>query len=86
MENIGGKVVERNVTVDRAKKIILALQHMIAMFGATVLVPLITGFDVGTALFCAGCGTLIFHFCTKKKVPVFFRFIICFYTCHNLCG
>ena len=71
MENIGGKVVERNVAVDRAKKIVLALQHMIAMFGATVLVPLITGFDVGTALFCAGCGTLIFHFCTKKKVPVF---------------
>ena len=71
MDNIGGKVVERNVAVDRAKKIVLALQHMIAMFGATVLVPLITGFDVGTALFCAGCGTLIFHFCTKKKVPVF---------------
>lgn len=71
MDNIGGKVVERNVTLDRAKKIVLALQHMIAMFGATVLVPLITGFDVGTALFCAGCGTLIFHFCTKKKVPVF---------------
>lgn len=71
MDNVGGKVVERNVTLDRAKKIILALQHMIAMFGATVLVPLITGFDVGTALFCAGCGTLIFHFCTKKKVPVF---------------
>lgn len=71
MDNVGGKIVERNVTLDRAKKIILALQHMIAMFGATVLVPLITGFDVGTALFCAGCGTLIFHFCTKKKVPVF---------------
>lgn len=71
MDNVGGKIVERNVAVDRAKKIILALQHMIAMFGATVLVPLITGFDVGTALFCAGCGTLIFHFCTKKKVPVF---------------
>lgn len=71
MDNVGGKVVERNVTLDRAKKIVLALQHMIAMFGATVLVPLITGFDVGTALFCAGCGTLIFHFCTKKKVPVF---------------
>lgn len=71
MDNVGGKIVERNVTLDRAKKIVLALQHMIAMFGATVLVPLITGFDVGTALFCAGCGTLIFHFCTKKKVPVF---------------
>ena len=51
MDNVGGKIVERNVTLDRAKKIILALQHMIAMFGATVLVPLITGFDVGTALF-----------------------------------
>ena len=53
------------------KKIFLALQHMIAMFGATVLVPLLTGFDVSTTLFCAGVGTLIFHLCTKKKVPVF---------------
>ncbi|WP_036728488.1 uracil-xanthine permease family protein [Peptoniphilus mikwangii] len=53
------------------KKIILALQHLIAMFGATVLVPLLTGFNVNTTLFCAGIGTLIFHFCTKKKVPVF---------------
>ena len=53
------------------KKVTLALQHMIAMFGATVLVPLLTGFDVSTSLMCAGIGTLIFHFCTKKKVPVF---------------
>lgn len=54
-----------------AKKTVLALQHMIAMFGATVLVPLLTGFNVSTSLMCAGIGTLIFHFCTKKKVPVF---------------
>ena len=57
--------------VANTKKIFLALQHLIAMFGATVLVPLLTGFNVSTTLFCAGVGTLIFHFCTKKKVPVF---------------
>ncbi|WP_071028174.1 uracil-xanthine permease family protein [Peptoniphilus raoultii] len=54
-----------------SKKIILGLQHLIAMFGATVLVPILTGFDVSTAIFAAGAGTLIFHFCTKNKVPVF---------------
>ena len=53
------------------KKSILALQHLIAMFGATVLVPILTGLDPSVALFSAGCGTLIFHYCTKKKVPVF---------------
>lgn len=53
------------------KKIVLGLQHLIAMFGATVLVPILTGFDVSTAIFAAGAGTLIFHFCTKNKVPVF---------------
>lgn len=54
-----------------SKKVILGLQHLIAMFGATVLVPILTGFDVSTAIFAAGAGTLIFHFCTKNKVPVF---------------
>ncbi len=53
------------------KNIILALQHLIAMFGATVLVPMLTGFNPAVALFAAGAGTLIFHFCTKKVVPVF---------------
>lgn len=52
-------------------KIVLGLQHLIAMFGSTVLVPLLTGLDPSVALFCAGMGTLIFHFCTKGKVPVF---------------
>lgn len=53
------------------KNVILGLQHLIAMFGATVLVPILTGFDPSVALFSAGMGTLIFHQVTDKKVPVF---------------
>ena len=50
---------------------LLGLQHMFAMFGATVLVPLITGLSVSTTLLFAGVGTLIFHFIAKWKVPAF---------------
>lgn len=50
---------------------ILSFQHVLAMFGATVLVPFITGLDPSLALFGAGCGTLIFHFITGGNVPVF---------------
>ncbi|MDR1773709.1 MAG: uracil-xanthine permease family protein [Clostridioides sp.] len=53
------------------KKFIMSVQHLFAMFGATVLVPILTGFNPAVAIFCAGLGTLIFHFCTKRKVPVF---------------
>lgn len=53
------------------KNIFLSLQHLFAMFGATVLVPILTNFDPSVALFCAGLGTIIFHLCTKGKVPVF---------------
>ena len=59
------------ITTANAKKTILALQHLIAMFGATVLVPIITGMNPSIALLSAGMGTLIFHACTKGKVPVF---------------
>ncbi|MGL5151260.1 MAG: uracil-xanthine permease family protein [Clostridium sp.] len=52
-------------------RFVLAFQHLIAMFGATVLVPFLTGMDPSVALFTAGVGTLIFHLCTKGKVPVF---------------
>jgi len=58
-------------TLKDAKSFILGLQHLIAMFGATVLVPILTGFNPSVALFTAGVGTLIFHFCTEFKVPVF---------------
>lgn len=54
-----------------AKMIVLGFQHMFAMFGATVLVPLLTGLDVATTLLCAGLGTLLFHLVTGGKVPAF---------------
>lgn len=70
--------VLRNINVGKKSKarewtenVILALQHLIAMFGATVLVPMLTGFDPSVALVCAGVGTLLFHLVTKGKVPVF---------------
>lgn len=53
------------------KKLLLGLQHTFAMFGATVLVPLITGLDVSTTLLTAGLGTLLFHLITGGKVPAF---------------
>ncbi|MCI8688012.1 MAG: uracil-xanthine permease [Lawsonibacter sp.] len=58
------------------KMLILGLQHMFAMFGATVLVPiLVQGYglplSIQTTLLFAGLGTLFFHFCTKFKVPAF---------------
>jgi uracil permease len=51
--------------------IVLSLQHVFAMFGATVLVPLLTGLDVGVALVASGIGTLIYILCTRAKVPVY---------------
>jgi uracil permease len=53
------------------KKAVLGLQHTIAMFGATVLVPLLTGLNPSVALLAAGVGTLLFHLVTKQMVPVF---------------
>ena len=84
------------------KMLILGLQHMFAMFGATVLVPILVsgyfqeacgesltrGLSVSVTLFCAGVGTLIFHLCTKFKVPAFlgssFAFLGGFATVANL--
>ncbi len=53
------------------KMLVLGFQHVFAMFGATVLVPLLTGLDIATTLFMAGLGTLLFHLFTKCKVPAF---------------
>ncbi|MBR2635614.1 MAG: uracil-xanthine permease [Oscillospiraceae bacterium] len=58
-------------TLGAGKMLILGIQHMFAMFGATVLVPIITGLSVQVTLMCAGLGTLFFHFCTKFKIPAF---------------
>lgn len=72
------------------KLLLLGVQHVFAMFGATVLVPLLTGMDPAVALFCAGVGTWIFHLCTGRKVPTFlgssFAFIAAIQGAAMLCG
>ncbi|MDK7303563.1 solute carrier family 23 protein [Aerococcus urinae] len=55
----------------RGEGLLLSFQHVFAMFGATILVPLILGLPVSVALFCSGIGTLIYHFATQNKVPVY---------------
>lgn len=55
----------------RPKMLVLGVQHMFAMFGATVLVPTLTGLSVSATLLFAGLGTLLFHLLTKRKVPAF---------------
>lgn len=58
-------------TLGTGKTIILGLQHTFAMFGATILVPILTGLSIPTTLLMAGLGTLLFHLMTKGKVPAF---------------
>ena len=58
-------------TLGAPKMMLLGFQHMFAMFGATVLVPVLTGLPVATTLLFAGLGTLLFHLFTKGKVPAF---------------
>ena len=77
------------------KMLILGLQHMFAMFGATILVPMLVngyfegqGLSIQVTLICAGLGTLFFHLCSKLKVPAFlgssFAFLGGFQTVANL--
>ena len=58
-------------TLGTGKMLTLGFQHMFAMFGATILVPVITGLSMSATLLFAGLGTLIFHLCTKFRVPAF---------------
>lgn len=60
-----------HLSLSPSKRLLLAAQHTLAMFGSTVLVPFLTGLDPSLALLTAGVGTLAFHFVTKRKVPVF---------------
>ncbi len=66
------------------KSLLLGLQNAFAMFGATVLVPLITGLDVSTTLLMAGLGTLLFHLLTKGKVPAFLGSSFAFIAGYNV--
>ena len=67
---INGPVYDAR-TLGKPRMMVLGLQHMFAMFGATVLVPMLTGLDIATTLLFAGLGTLLFHLITKGKVPAF---------------
>lgn len=58
-------------SLGRPRMLLLGFQHMFAMFGATVLVPALTGLSVSATLLFAGIGTLLFHLLTKMKVPAF---------------
>ena len=58
-------------TLGTPRVLVLGLQHLFAMFGATVLVPALTGLNVSTTLLFAGLGTLLFHLITGRKVPAF---------------
>ena len=58
-------------TLGTPKTLVLGLQHLFAMFGATVLVPILTGLSVSATLLFAGLATLFMHLVTGKKVPVF---------------
>lgn len=76
---------------DSAGKLaLLGIQHVFAMFGATVLVPMLTGMSPAVALFCAGIGTWIFHLCTGRKVPTFlgssFAFIAAIQGAAQICS
>ena len=100
-ENRRSKKMEQQEPIRDARKLgipkmlILGLQHMFAMFGATILVPILVngyfegeGLSIQVTLICAGLGTLFFHLCTKLKVPAFlgssFAFLGGFQTVANL--
>ena len=68
---LGDKPIYDAKELGTPRVLLLGLQHMFAMFGATILVPMLTGLDVSTTLLFAGVGTLLFHFLSKGKVPAF---------------
>ncbi|MDD6201590.1 MAG: uracil-xanthine permease family protein [Lachnospiraceae bacterium] len=70
-KTIGNEAIYDAKELGMPKMLVLGLQHMFAMFGATVLVPALTGLSVSTTLLFAGLGTLLFHFLSKGKVPAF---------------
>ena len=70
-KEVGNEAIYDARTLGTGKMLVLGFQHMFAMFGATVLVPIITGLSVATTLLFAGIATLFMHFVTGRKVPVF---------------
>ena len=68
---IGEEAIYDAKSLGTSRMLVLGIQHMFAMFGATVLVPALTGLSVSATLLFAGLGTLLFHFLAKGKVPAF---------------
>ena len=87
-KGIGDACIYDAKALGAPKVLVLGVQHMFAMFGATILVPMLTGLDVSTTLLFAGLGTLLFHLLTKGRVPAFlgssFAFLGGFATVANL--
>ena len=71
-------------TLGTPKRLLLGVQHLFAMFGATVLVPALTSLDVANALLFAGLGTLLFHLITGRKVPAFIGSSLAFLGAYGL--
>lgn len=71
VSSIGEKGIYDARELGVPRMLLLGFQHLFAMFGATVLVPLLTGLSVSATLLFAGLGTLLFHFLSKGKVPAF---------------
>jgi uracil-xanthine permease len=63
------RVIQTDETLPIAQAIPLSLQHLMAMFGATVLVPILTGLDPGVGLMTSGIGTILYLICTRNKIP-----------------
>lgn len=70
-KKVGTEPIYDARTLGAPKFTVLGLQHMFAMFGATILVPVLTGLDVSTTLLFAGLGTLLFHLISGGSVPAF---------------
>ena len=70
-KTIGNEPIYDARTLGAPRMLVLGFQHMFAMFGATVLVPTLTGLSVSVTLLFAGIGTLLFHLLAKGKVPAF---------------
>lgn len=63
------RVIQTDETLPLVQAVPLALQHLMAMFGATVLVPILTGLDPGVGLMTSGIGTILYLICVRNKIP-----------------
>lgn len=83
-------ILDVNEKPKKSQWVLLSFQHVFAMFGATVLVPMLTGLDIAVALVASGIGTLLYILCTKGKVPVYlgssFAYIAAIITASELYG